>query len=209
LGRFDSPNFRGVSLERLLKMPDAELDRNPWPFLCTRRWVLERYDEWFNEWFNGGVENSPLWASRVLGEFPRDSSNALFPPAVLEQARRASADPGGPVTMGVDVAGPGKDRTVAVATAGGAILDVGIWTVPDSTGVTPAFLKNWASRLRIAKVDSTGLGFHFVTVLHREGFAAEGLNAASSAQEKERFSNSRPNGIGICASASNVARSAG
>jgi len=55
ISAFDSPNFKGISLERLLKLRDAELDRNAWPFLCTRRWVRERYDEWFN----GGIENSP------------------------------------------------------------------------------------------------------------------------------------------------------
>ena len=36
---------------------------------------------------------------------------------------------------------------------------------------------------------SNGLGFHLVTILHNNGFPAEGLNAASSAQEKERFAN--------------------
>lgn len=133
--------------------------------------------------------DSPIWASRVLGEFPTDSSNALFPLAALEAARTAPKDPGGPVVVGIDVAGPGKDRTVAVACADGAIIDTGVWTLPDSTGVVLAFLKRWASRLRHVKVDSTGLGFHFVTILHREGFPAEGLNASSSAQEKDRFSN--------------------
>jgi hypothetical protein len=97
ISAFDSPNFRNVTLERLLAMSDAELDKNARPFLITRRWVRERYVEWFN----GGVENSPLWAGRVLGQFPRDASNALFPLAALEQARCAPVDPGGDVVVGV------------------------------------------------------------------------------------------------------------
>lgn len=127
ISAFDSPNFKGISLEKLLKLRDAELDRNTWPFLCTRRWVRERYDEWFN----GGIENSPLWAARVLGEFPRDSTNALYPLALLEAARRAPIDRGDAITVGVDVAGPGRDRTVCVACAGGAIIDTGIYTDAD------------------------------------------------------------------------------
>ena len=32
ISAFDTPNFRGVTLERLLKMTDAELDKNPLPY---------------------------------------------------------------------------------------------------------------------------------------------------------------------------------
>jgi hypothetical protein len=44
-------------------------------------------------------------------------------------------------------------------------------------------------RLREVKVDSGGLGFHLVTIIHTNGSPAEGLNASSSASEKERFAN--------------------
>ncbi len=43
--------------------------------------------------------------------------------------------------------------------------------------------------MRIVKVDSGGLGFHLVTIILNAGFPCEGLNAASSAQDKERFAN--------------------
>jgi hypothetical protein len=43
--------------------------------------------------------------------------------------------------------------------------------------------------LRIVKVDSGGLGFHLVTIILNAGFPCEGLNAASSASDKERFAN--------------------
>lgn len=52
-----------------------------------------------------------------------------------------------------------------------------------------AFLRERQARLRMAKVDSGGIGFHLITILHNNGFPAEGLNAASPAQEKERFAN--------------------
>lgn len=52
-----------------------------------------------------------------------------------------------------------------------------------------AFLREHQARPRIAKVDSGGIGFHLSTILHNNGFPAEGLNAASPAQEKERFAN--------------------
>jgi hypothetical protein len=111
ISAFDTPNLAGLTVDSLLALPDAELDDNPYPFLTTRRWVRQRH----GEWFNGGIENSPLWASRVLGEFPTESTNALFPLSALEAARRPAVDPGRDVVVGVDVAGPGKDRTVAIA----------------------------------------------------------------------------------------------
>jgi phage terminase large subunit len=123
ISAFDTPNLAGLTVEQLLALPDAALDDNSHPFLTTRRWVRERY----GEWWNGSPEQSPLWQARVLGEFPSASSNALIPLAWLEAARRSAADPGGDLIIGVDVAGPGRDKTAAVACAGGAIVDVATW----------------------------------------------------------------------------------
>lgn len=68
--------------------------------------------EKYFEWFNGSPETSPLWQARVLGEFPSSSSNALVPLSMLEAARRPPDDRhDGRIVIGVDVAGPGRDRT--------------------------------------------------------------------------------------------------
>jgi hypothetical protein len=187
VGAFQTPNFRGIpDIEALLKLPDRELDDNIRPYLITRRWVRERYEEWWN----GGVENSPLWCSRVLGQFPRDAINSLFPLLALEQARRAPEDNGKEsIVIGCDPAGPGRDRTVAKACAGGAVIDTMVSTKPDSSGDVLAFIRRHQARLRIVRVDSNGLGFHLVTIILNNGFPCEGLNASSSASDKERFTN--------------------
>jgi len=187
ISAFDTPNLAGLSLEDLLKLPDDQLDVNSHPYLTTRRWVRERY----NEWFNGTIENSPLWQSRVLGEFPSSSSNALVPLALLEAARRPPSDSNERVIVGVDPAGPGRDRTTAVACAGGSILDIGVWTDADARGPVLQFLKKWADRLKLVRVDSAGLGFYFCEHIRSSGFAAEGINVATSAADKERFANSK------------------
>ena len=87
---FDGPNLKGVSLEQLLAMSDEQLDSNVRPYLTSRRWVRDRY----LEWFNGTAENRPLWHSRVLGEFPSESTNALIPLCALETARKPAVDSG-------------------------------------------------------------------------------------------------------------------
>jgi phage terminase large subunit len=185
ISAFDTPNLAGLTLDELLTLPDAALDDNSHPFLTTRHWVRERY----NEWFNGSPENSPLWQSRVLGEFPSASSNALIPLSLLEAARRAPVDPGERVIIGIDPAGLGRDRTVATACSGGAVLDTGVWTDADARGPVMAFIRKYEDRLQIIRVDSGGIGFYFAEHLRSNDYRTEGLNAASKAKDAERYAN--------------------
>ena len=46
ISAFDTPNLQGLTVESLLKLSDEELDKNPLPYLTTRRWVKEKYREW-------------------------------------------------------------------------------------------------------------------------------------------------------------------
>jgi hypothetical protein len=186
ISAFDTPNLAGVDLDLLLKLPDAALDENTAPYLTTRRWVKERY----GEWFNGSAENSPLWQSRVLGEFPSSSSNALIPLSWLEAARRPVVQGvTNDVIIGVDVAGPGKDRTVCVATSGGAILETAAFTDADARGPVLEFIGRWSGRLKLVRVDSAGIGFYFLEHIRTAGHPCVGINVGSVSAEPERFRN--------------------
>jgi phage terminase large subunit len=79
ISAFDTPNLTGISLDQLLDLPEAELNRNPAPNLTSRAWVKEKYEEW--------GAGHPLWESRVLGNFPQQSENALISLSWLERAR--------------------------------------------------------------------------------------------------------------------------
>ena len=115
ISAFDTPNLAGLTLEDLLELPDTELDRNPRPYLVTRRWVREKYREW--------GPGHPLWESRVLGQFPTQADNALISLAWIEDAaRRPIVTTGSQLTAGLDVAGPGEDETVLVVADGPSIL---------------------------------------------------------------------------------------
>lgn len=46
ISAFHTPNLEGLTMESLLQLSDAELDMNPCPYLTTRRWVKEKYQEW-------------------------------------------------------------------------------------------------------------------------------------------------------------------
>jgi hypothetical protein len=187
LSGFDVPNMHGVDLDRLLHMSDAELDDNPWPFLTTRRWVRDRY----HEWFRGSVTNSPQWASRVLAQFPSSSSNALIPLPWLEAARRPAIDNHADVVVGIDVAGAGRDRTVCCACAGGGILELAIYSDADAVPPVLNFLRRWSRRVRLVRLDSAGVGYYFTNHIRNAGFRVEPINVSSAPLDKERFANAK------------------
>ncbi|MBI3966715.1 MAG: hypothetical protein HY329_13860 [Chloroflexi bacterium] len=118
---FDTPNLRGLTLEVLLELPEPELDVAPRPYLTTRRWVREKYDEW--------GELSPLWQARVRGEFPQQSEDALLSLVWLEAAgyRELEPDEGDEWEAGIDVAGPGEDETVLAIRRGPRLYHLQGW----------------------------------------------------------------------------------
>jgi hypothetical protein len=108
---FATPNLAGVGIEDLRAIPLEEnedhplLNENPRPYLTTRRWVHEKLHTW--------GEDSPLWQSRVRGQFPLQSEDALLSLAWLEAAGRREIPPtdADEWEAGIDVAGPGEAET--------------------------------------------------------------------------------------------------
>lgn len=154
---FDTPNLAGLTLDDLLRMPEQELDENVRPYLVTRRWVRDRYYEW-------GPEH-PAWQSRVRGQFPMQSTDALLSLAWLEAAKARPAawtERGGEVIAGVDVAGPGEDETVVYVRQGPRILEMHAFPDADSRGRVLQALQPWLHKnLKRVNVDSAGSGHYF------------------------------------------------
>jgi hypothetical protein len=61
---------------------------------------------------------------------------------------------GGPVTAGLDVAGPGEDETVLVIAEGSRIVAQHAWVRPDPRGEVVAALAQYGDRLESVYVDS-------------------------------------------------------
>jgi phage terminase large subunit len=143
---------------------------------------------------DGSPENSPLWQSRVLAEFPSLSSSALFALSWLERARRpAQGALAGEIINGVDVGpGLGKDRTACVAVSGASIVDSVTFTDSDARGPVLARLRRF-NNIRLVRVDSAGLGFYFTEHIRDAGYRTVGVNVGGGPdeREKERFRNSK------------------
>lgn len=153
ISAFDTPNLEGVSLERLLEMDDDELADNPRPYLTTRSFVREKYREW--------GPDSPAWASRIIGEFPEQSSAALYSAGWLESARAPVESTDAAVVAGLDVAGPGEDETVLAVRRGQNLETLEIFREADPRGRVLAALERYRHELETVRVDVVGIGYNF------------------------------------------------
>lgn len=117
LDALETPNLRGLGIKGDLDVPrilgamsEEELDHNPEPHLTSRRWVLEKFQDW--------GPSHPLWKAKVRAEFA-DIVDPVIPLAWIEAActrhdswlrDRKSTTP--PFTcVGVDV-GRGGNKSV-------------------------------------------------------------------------------------------------
>lgn len=182
ISAFDTPNMEGVSIERLLAMSEDELDQNPRPYLTTRRWVREKYHEW-------GPAH-PLWASRVCGDFPAQSPDALISLAWLEAAARREVPDAGDVIAGLDIAGPGEDETCLCVRKGQRVLLLKSWSNPDSRGEVLAELSRWPS-LKMLYGDTNGIGYNFLLHLEDHGYKdrVKHVNVGKQARDTAKFAN--------------------
>jgi phage terminase large subunit len=196
---FATPNLRGLfppdvdptalsdedAVAPLLSLSDEELDESPRPYLTTRRWVREKWDEWGPQ--------SPLWQARVRGRFPQQSEDALLSLAWLEAARYREIEPASDDAWeaGIDVAGPGEDETVLCVRQGATIAHLEAWGAPDPRGDVLAALAPYSGLLRWVKVDAVGQGYYFAR--HLEGAGYDGrvvdVNVGGGSLEPEKYVN--------------------
>jgi hypothetical protein len=182
INAFDTPNLRGLTIEDLLVMPEHELDRNERPYLVSRRWVKERYEEW--------GPTHPLYQARVLGKFPEQAEDALISLGWLEESKyREVKDTGNTTMAGLDVAGPGEDETSLLIREGRKLLKLQSWTKPDPRGEVVAALMPYKDRLDQINVDEVGIGYYMLRHLQDLGFNAVGVNVGEAPRNREKYIN--------------------
>jgi phage terminase large subunit len=195
----DTPNTWGLGGSpeaRLAAIVDAGrrgdtalLNHNPRPYLISRGYIWEKYEEW-------GTDD-PRWQSRVRGQFPDTSESAVFPLAWLEQAsarRRVVRSPRTPaegrLRAGIDVAGPGEDETVCyVLDYWNEVVGFRAWPERDARGKALAYLNELGGpdRFEVVHVDSNGIGWYFTRHLADHGYHVNDVNVGLPANDDDRF----------------------
>jgi hypothetical protein len=101
----DTPAFTGE------EVPDGLLDLLP-----SKEWVAERKSRW--------GESSPIYQSKVLGEFPEIGEDTLISPALIRKAEEQELPGLEKGQYGWDIARYGSNKTVGYRYRGGVVRQV-------------------------------------------------------------------------------------
>lgn len=171
---FDTPNFTGE------RVPEQLRDS-----LVSRLWVDEREREW-------GAD-SPLYISKVLGEFPEVSDSVVITPKMIREAHERDLS-GNAITdrgrYGMDVAEFGEDEICIYVNRGGMVRLVDAWRKVDvdvSRAKTQLIMEG--NRSRPIQIDVVGLGAGVVRPLANQGFNVVPFNGGEQAHDPGRFVN--------------------
>jgi len=170
-----------------LETPNVKTGRIIHPNLVTAGWVEDRKREW--------GEASPLYQSRVLGQFPTESEHGLIPLAwIIEANERLGKTRDGERCVGVDVARTGADATVFLLREGRSVAEVEehhSLRVTETVGRLVHFVERHSIDWESVFVDEIGIGAGVVDMLDEQGRYVSAVNFASSAAEPGRYANLR------------------
>lgn len=173
ISSFDTPNLSGEDVPDKLR-----------PLLPDPGWVEDARKRW--------GEDSPVYASKVLGEFPEISQDTLIPQRWIVDAQNRELPRLGHPRLGVDVARFGSDQTVITAAWGGHVRVVesrGKQATTETTGrVIAQARETQAVEIR---VDGVGVGGGVVDQLAEQGYPALDMQAGSGSTDPQMFKNAR------------------
>ena len=150
-------------------------------------WVAERASAW--------GEDSPEYAIRVLGEFPKQGSDQVIDLAAVEAAVAREVEPGPDLIVSCDVARYGSDETVIVAKRGAKITIEASYS-GRSLMQTVGHISDVVARagdyrdLRIV-IDDAGLGGGVTDRLKERGYPVAPFTGAGRAHEPTKYPNRR------------------
>ncbi|MBI4502908.1 MAG: hypothetical protein HY700_17315 [Gemmatimonadetes bacterium] len=182
---------RGGSRWRMHHVPSTDST------LVAPSWLDDMAGEW-------GI-GSPLWQTRVLGEFADAGEGVIFPLSLLEAAMQRGREPvvrnvyaeamaaPEPVTLGVDVArsSDGDLNTIAEC-RGNRTRVLATWRSPDTMVTTEKVVQTVAtSGATLSRVDVTGVGAGVADRLAQLGHATVAFAFGGGARDPRRFRNGR------------------
>lgn len=175
ISSFDTPNLSGEDVPDGLRhlLPDPD-------------WVEDARKRW--------GEDSPVYRSKVLGEFPEISQDTLIPQRYILEAQAREVDPTmQPGRLGVDVARFGTDRTVIALARGGHVRIIesrGKQSTTETTGRVVHHLAENPGTIE-ARVDGVGVGGGVVDQLAEQGHPVMDMQAGAGSSDPMIYKNAR------------------
>lgn len=174
ISTFDTPNFTGEEVPSGLR-----------ELLPDKGWAASRLKKW--------GPDSPLYQSKVLGEFPATSVDTLIPMAWIQRAQLKELPEGGwPRKLGVDVARFGTDRSVIYERQGGRIRLISDRNGEATTMTAGRVVLAWReTQAEDIQVDGVGVGGGVVDILDEDGYPVQDMQAGGAPADPTRFLNAR------------------
>lgn len=139
-------------------------------------------------------EGSPMWQSKVLGEFPDISDEYLISPALIERARQLEL-PG--LDLGryaADIARYGTDKSVLYRNRGGQVRMIMAWSKEDtmqSAGRIARVLRSHGAKRPPANIDIIGIGSGVFDRLREQRLNVAAYQGSQRALDPTKFKNRR------------------
>jgi len=180
---WDTPNFTGDTNCAVCGMPlgDEVLES-----LVSKVWVEDRRRDW--------GEGTPIWISKVDGEFPDISEDYLFPPRILEMGKRVDLAGFELGRYGLDISRFGDSKTTLYRNRGGHIRLVDTWGMMDTVDTKNKAVSYLTSHglVRVpATVDATGVGGGVYDMMRHERLPVNPYYGAERPRNPKKFRNRR------------------
>lgn len=173
----DTPNFNGEDVPEYLSRK-----------LVSKRWVARVARKWGTD--------SPLYISKVKGDFPDAADDQVISLKLCEDAKNREVEVAEDAerVVGLDVARFGDDNSAMVDRHGNKVLDLAIMSKRDNMEIA-----GWLNRkfqlhnFDMANVDVIGLGSGVVDRANELGVPVNGINVAERAigEDKDQYFNLR------------------
>lgn len=131
-------------------------------------------------------QDSPLWTSKVLGEFPEIDEFSVIPLGWIYQAQERykqwqenGGETYGPKTMGVDVARFGLDKTVFATRYEDVVTKVEAMPKVDTQGTAQLLKGNLSRGTDLAIIDTNGVGAGVYDEMKKAGHYVMPFNAGT------------------------------
>lgn len=181
-GKFFKIHSRGPGTEKW-KTRHVKVDEAIRAGRISAEWVEDRRRDW--------GETSPVFQTRVLGEFPKQESNSLFSLEWIEDARQRELELVGAERAALDVARFGDDDSALCKGQGMCLFDIETWNGYDLMTTTGRVKKTGLP----VRVDVVGMGGGVVDRLREQDYPVIAVNVGSrKVKDPERFLTLRDEG---------------
>ena len=165
----------------------AIVEPEKYPALTTTKWIDERKEEW--------GESSPMFISRVLGQFPEEGEDTLIPLNWCERAVKRGDKKDGCIIsdhiyLGLDVARYGSNKTVLTTFQPNRVIRIKTIqnrSTMDAVNMVVAEGVSAGVKLMQVTVDDTGVGGGVTDRLRELSYAVLALNFSQKTSDPLHF----------------------